>query len=126
MSDDADNDESTDEVTFVGAAYWAEHLTEAYDALLVAATGHHTIAASGVNARYAPSDTHGPGERTSRTEIRLTMSVEEAAEVLGISRAFAYEAIHRGEIPHVKIGRRILVPKAALERLIDPAAQDKA
>ena len=31
---------------------------------------------------------------------RLTYSVEEAATVLGISRAFAYEPVQRGDIPH--------------------------
>ncbi len=46
------------------------------------------------------------------------MTVEEAASALGISRAFAYEAVTRNEIPHVRIGRRILVPRAALERML--------
>ena len=41
---------------------------------------------------------------------RVTISVEEAAQVLGIGRSAAYEAVHRGEIPHVRIGRRYLVP----------------
>jgi excisionase family DNA binding protein len=49
---------------------------------------------------------------------RLTLTVEEAATLLGISRAFAYEAVNKGEIPSIRIGRRILVPKAALERLV--------
>lgn len=51
-------------------------------------------------------------------EKRLTLTVEEAAEILGISRAFAYEAVRRGEVPSIRIGRRILVPKAALDRLL--------
>ena len=50
---------------------------------------------------------------------RLTMTVEEAAVVLGISRATAYDAVSRGEIPCIRIGRRILIPKVALERLLD-------
>jgi excisionase family DNA binding protein len=45
--------------------------------------------------------------------------VEEAAAALGISRAFAYEAVTRNEIPHVRIGRWILIPRAALERMPD-------
>jgi excisionase family DNA binding protein len=52
-------------------------------------------------------------------EKRLTLTVDEAAEILGLSRAFAYEAVRRGEIPSIRIGRRILVPRAALERLLD-------
>jgi excisionase family DNA binding protein len=53
---------------------------------------------------------------------RLTLTVEEAAAMLGISRAGAYEAVQRGEIPSIKIGRRILVPRIALNKLvgIDP------
>ena len=54
---------------------------------------------------------------------RLTMTVEEAAVVLGISRATAYDAVSRGEIPCIRIGRRILIPKVALERLLDGAGQ---
>jgi excisionase family DNA binding protein len=50
---------------------------------------------------------------------RLTMTVEEVAKALGISRAFAYEAVHRGDIPHIRIGRRMLVPRAALARVLE-------
>jgi excisionase family DNA binding protein len=44
---------------------------------------------------------------------RLTYSITEVAEMLGISRSMAYEGVHRGEIPAVRIGRRVLVPKTA-------------
>jgi excisionase family DNA binding protein len=54
----------------------------------------------------------------SEPPVRLTMSVEEAAIVLGISRTFAYEAVARGEIPCIRIGRRILIPKMALEKMV--------
>ena len=56
-------------------------------------------------------------------EERLTLTVEEAAEALGISRPTAYEAIQTGEIPHIRIGRRILVPRAALEKLLANAGE---
>ncbi len=52
----------------------------------------------------------------------LTFTVEEAAEMLGISRTFAYEAVRRGELPAIRIGRRLLVPRAALVRLLAPEA----
>jgi excisionase family DNA binding protein len=52
---------------------------------------------------------------------RLTMTVSEAAEVLGISRAFAYELVGRGEIPVVRFGRRVVVPRKALEILLEVA-----
>ncbi len=49
---------------------------------------------------------------------KLTLTVAEAARCLGIGRNSAYEAIAKGEIPVVKIGKRLLVPKAALEKLL--------
>jgi excisionase family DNA binding protein len=52
------------------------------------------------------------------TESPKTISVEEAARQLGISRSSAYEAIRSGQLPSIKIGRRVLVPVAALERLL--------
>ena len=50
---------------------------------------------------------------------RLTLSVEEAAGALGISRALAYELVARGELPSLRLGRRIVVPRRALIALID-------
>ena len=52
-----------------------------------------------------------PGER-------LVLTVAEAGELLGISRAFAYELVARGELPVVRLGRRRLVPKVALLALL--------
>ena len=49
---------------------------------------------------------------------RMTLSVEEAAIVLGISRALAYELIRRGDLPQLRLGRRVVVPRQALEDLV--------
>ena len=43
----------------------------------------------------------------------LTISVEDAGAVLGISRGGAYEAVKSGDIPSIRIGRRLLVPRRA-------------
>jgi excisionase family DNA binding protein len=51
-------------------------------------------------------------------KFRPTLTVEEAAAVLSISRSLAYEAVRTGEIPSIRVGRRVLVPTAALNRLI--------
>ena len=52
-----------------------------------------------------------------------TYSVEQAAKMLGVGRNSAYEAARRGEIPVIKIGNRLLVPKTAFDRLLNgPAA----
>ncbi|MCH8014421.1 MAG: helix-turn-helix domain-containing protein [Candidatus Dadabacteria bacterium] len=48
---------------------------------------------------------------------KRTYSIPEVAKVLGIGRTAAYEAARTGEIPTIRIGKRILVPVAALERL---------
>jgi len=56
---------------------------------------------------------------------RLTVSVEESAKMLGISRALAYELVRKNEIPSIKLGRRLVVPLAALLRLLQtPDAED--
>ena len=49
----------------------------------------------------------------------LTYSVPYAGKLLGLSRNTAYEAARRGEIPTIRLGRKIRVPKAALQRLLD-------
>jgi excisionase family DNA binding protein len=52
-------------------------------------------------------------------ETRLTVTVEEAARILGIGRALAYEAVRMGQIKSVRIGRRILVPLAPLKKMLN-------
>lgn len=49
-------------------------------------------------------------------ETRLTLTVPQAPEVLGISRALAYHLVARGELPFLRLGRRAVVPRRALER----------
>jgi len=48
-----------------------------------------------------------------------TVSVEEAGRILGCSKNSAYEAARRGELPIIRLGRKIRVPKVALQRLLD-------
>jgi len=47
-----------------------------------------------------------------------TYTIDESAKKLGIGRNSAYEAARKGEIPVIKIGKRLVVPKAALDRLL--------
>lgn len=49
---------------------------------------------------------------------RKTYTVREAAEILGISNNSAYEGVKSGEIPSVRVGKRILIPKAALDNML--------
>ncbi len=45
---------------------------------------------------------------------RVTLTVEEAASLLGLGRSAAYEAARRGQIPTRRLGRRVVVPVPAL------------
>jgi excisionase family DNA binding protein len=56
------------------------------------------------------------------------LTVEQTAEVLGVGRGTAYEAVRQGQIPSLRLGRCIRIPRRALEALLsnsndnDPAA----
>jgi excisionase family DNA binding protein len=54
---------------------------------------------------------------------RLTMTVEEAGEALGLGRNKAYEAVSKGEIPSIRFGKRIVVPRHALFQLLETAGK---
>ncbi len=49
-----------------------------------------------------------------------TLSVLEAARVLGVGRVAMYEAIREGRVPAIRVGRkpRLRIPKAVIERLL--------
>lgn len=49
---------------------------------------------------------------------RYTCTIPEAATVLGIGRDAAYAAARRGEIPTLRVGRRVLVPVPLLLRML--------
>lgn len=70
-----------------------------------------------------------PGEPPTKMILpdprqRPTLRVKEAAVLLDISLAGAYEAVHRGELPVIRIGRRILVPTAALMAMVGLKASE--
>lgn len=49
---------------------------------------------------------------------KLTMTVEEAAEALGIGRSLAYKMARDGRLPTVRLGRRLLVPVSRLDDML--------
>ena len=49
----------------------------------------------------------------------MVFSVSETAALLGISRAHAYELARCGTLPAIRLGRRIVVPRRALDRMLD-------
>jgi excisionase family DNA binding protein len=71
------------------------------------------------------------GQRSTATDAvdgddRLTWDVPEAARRLGVSTAFYYRAASRGELPVMRLGRRLVVPKAALLRLLNDSTTTAA
>jgi len=65
-------------------------------------------------------------EVTGKSPERLTMTVPEAGRALGLGRNAAYEAARACEIPTVRFGKLLRVPKRALERLLDGAGNTTA
>ena len=49
---------------------------------------------------------------------RLTVTVDQAARMLGISRGLAYQMVHDGKLPSLQFGRRLVVPRWAIERML--------
>jgi excisionase family DNA binding protein len=54
---------------------------------------------------------------------RVTLSVPETAAVLGVSDDLVYELIARGELPSIVLGRRKLVPRRAIDMVIERAVE---
>lgn len=57
-----------------------------------------------------------------RWDGKTTFSVPEVAEICGIGRSAAYAAVQSGELPAVRIGNRVIVPRHVLERLLAACA----
>lgn len=54
----------------------------------------------------------------------LTISVDAASKLLGISRGLAYEMVRQGKIPALRFGRVIRVPRYALEQLLSKGIEE--
>ena len=52
------------------------------------------------------------------------LSVRAAAKYLGLPSNSVYRAVSRGELPHMRIGRRILISAAVLDRLLGEGRED--
>jgi excisionase family DNA binding protein len=74
---------------------------------------------AGEKPKEQMSDTEDSGDKFHAE--RRTVSVEEAGRILGISRAAAYLYAKKGNLPTIRLGSRLLVPKAALDKLLTSA-----
>ncbi len=66
------------------------------------------------------------GILSARWDGHDVFTVEQAGEILGLSRPSAYQAALRGEIPTIRLGRRLIVPRIALERMLEGALNARA
>lgn len=60
----------------------------------------------------------GRGKPPALAEKPLLLTVPEAARLLGISRNLAHDLVAQGRLPHIRLGRRILIPRFGLEQWI--------
>ena len=63
------------------------------------------------------------GVDTSEPSQPLTITVERAGQLLGISRGLAYELVRRGDIPAIRLGRRLVVPTRVIDELLRDGAR---
>lgn len=57
---------------------------------------------------------------------KLCMTIPEAGELLGICRIQAYKMVKLGQIPVIRLGRRMVVPRPALMKMLENAGSCKA
>jgi excisionase family DNA binding protein len=60
----------------------------------------------------------------SPQDMPVVLTVEEAAKELRIGRSAAYAAVRRGELPVIRVGRILRVPRHRLEALLDGDVAD--
>ena len=58
----------------------------------------------------------------NETDTRLTLTVEEAAKLLGVSRIKGYELAHSEGFPAMRLGRKLLIPRDRFLAWIDEQA----
>ena len=62
----------------------------------------------------------------SPKKMRITLTVAEAAELLGVSLPTAYELAHSEGFPTLRIGRKLLISRVGLESWVDRRASNEA
>ena len=97
-----------------------EVLAEAFDG---AAAGLRARRADSIESEWPAPNQPSPEALTDHAPSgRLALSVEEAAECLGVGRSAMYEAVKLGRVPVVRFGRRVLVPVHGLQQWLTAEA----
>ena len=68
--------------------------------------------------------TLSPKMNSEQEEQSLLLNVRDGARLLRVSRSRVYELVHARQIPSVRFGKRILIPRAQLARFIEETAKD--
>jgi len=55
---------------------------------------------------------------------RLCINVKEVAAMLGLSPNFVYELVKQGQLPVIIFGKRKLIPRLALEKMLEKAGME--
>jgi excisionase family DNA binding protein len=50
---------------------------------------------------------------------KLALTIEEVAQILSISKSLAYDAVRQGVIPSLRIGKRYVVSRKYIEKMVD-------
>jgi len=69
---------------------------------------------------------HGIASPRPTNEEKLCYTVPEAAQLLGFSRNFGYELARTGQLPIVRFGHRMLVPKATFDKMLGILPESEA
>ena len=79
-----------------------------------------------MDANGGPERSATPGRDPggAPAHARLMLSVAEASEMLGVSDDLVYELAARGELPCIRFGRRRMIPRRAVELLVDEALRN--
>ena len=64
------------------------------------------------------------GEQITTQTQPLLLSVPEAACLLGIGTTLCWEMVHSEQLPSIRLGRRVLVPRTAIEQLAGMTTDD--
>ena len=106
---------------------WNEHVCRvggSLDALCRGDESRQTQRSEDAMHQFDPSS---PARDVDARQLaRATLTVQEAATILGISRSSAYELVRLGAIPSLRLGHRLVVPRRGLMQLINGPTNDVA
>ena len=63
---------------------------------------------------------------TAATDLPLLLRAEEAAKLLSLGRSTVFQMLAAGELPAVRVGRAVRVPRAALERWVREQTEERS